>query len=334
MPKRVISTQRGQPLLDIVSYARRGPGRRDRLSREQREHISRTVRRIPEVMIKVLTHGGQDLRAIQRHLDYIARRGELELETDDGQQLKGEDVAKKLLDDWDLDLESYRRSADLAAALGHRPPKLIHKLLFSMPAGTPPDKVLAAVRHFAREQFDGKHRYAMALHTDEPHPHVHMALKAVSEQGVRLHIRKETLREWRREFARHLRKLGVAANATDRAVRGLSKTQKIDGIFRAARRGDSSHMQTRVEATARALSVGQVAPEAGKARLTATRRQVAEGWRCVGQRLNREGQHHLAAEVERFLNELPPPLTEREWIASQLQHHARNSGQRTQVPTR
>ena len=83
--------------------------------------------------------------------------------------------------------------------------------MFSMPAGTPPEKVLAAVKNFAREEFGLKHRYAMVLHTDEPHPHVHMVVKAVSEQGVRLHIRKATLREWRREFARHLRALGVAS---------------------------------------------------------------------------------------------------------------------------
>jgi hypothetical protein len=40
--------------------------------------------------------------------------------------------------------------------------------MFSMPAGTPPEKVLTAVQNFAREEFALKHRYAMVLHTDEP----------------------------------------------------------------------------------------------------------------------------------------------------------------------
>ena len=71
-----------------------------------------------------------------------------------------------------------------------KPPKFVHKLMFSMPPGTPPDKVLGAVRNFAREEFWGQHRYAFALHTDEDHPHVHLVLKAVSEQGVRLNIKK------------------------------------------------------------------------------------------------------------------------------------------------
>ena len=43
---------------------------------------------------------------------------------------------------------------------------------------TPPNKVLEAVKDFAREEFAHKHRYAMVLHTDEPHPHVHMVVKA------------------------------------------------------------------------------------------------------------------------------------------------------------
>lgn len=60
--------------------------------------------------------------------------------------------------------------------------------MFSMPAGTPPEKVQEAVRNFAREEFALKHRYAFVLHTDQPHPHVHMVVKALSEQGVRLNM--------------------------------------------------------------------------------------------------------------------------------------------------
>jgi hypothetical protein len=54
-----------------------------------------------------------------------------------------------------------------------------------MPAGTPADKVLLATQGFCREQLALKHRYALALHTDEPHPHVHVIIKAISEQGER-----------------------------------------------------------------------------------------------------------------------------------------------------
>ena len=149
MPRRLIEVGGGRPLLDITSYARRGPGRRDRLPQDEIELISRTVRRTPEVMVKVLSRGGQDLKAIGRHLGYLNRGGEVDIETDDGQHLSGKGVEKDLLEDWDLDLEEYRRKADLESRSSRPPPKLAHKLMFSMPAGTPPDKVLAAVKNFA-----------------------------------------------------------------------------------------------------------------------------------------------------------------------------------------
>ena len=319
MPRRLISLGSGEPLLNVVSYARRGPGRRDHLSQGEIELISRTVRRTPEVMVKVLSHGGQDLAAIRRHLDYLRSRddGEREIETDDGQRLTGEGVAKDLLDNWDLDLEAPRRRVELEVGRG-RSAKLVHKLMFSMPAGTPPQKVLAAVKNFAREEFGLKHRYAMVLHTDEPHPHVHMVVKAVSEQGVRLHIRKATLREWRREFARHLRALGVPANATERAVRGERRPPKLDGIYRAEQRGAAHRTGERADSVGRELLKGGLRVERGKAQLLETRKDVQQGWWAASDILIAEGRTELAARVRQFAAEMPPPRTERELIAEAL----------------
>jgi hypothetical protein len=167
-----------RPLFDPVSYARRGPGRRDQLSPAQIEQIARTVRRVPEVMVKVLPRGVTTLSAAQNHLGYIGRDGELDLETDDGEKMRGDQPGKKLLEDWDLDVDEHRRQSELASTRGRGPPRLVHKVMFSMPAGTPPQKVLTAVQNFCREEFAFRHRYVMALHTDEPHPHVHVVIKA------------------------------------------------------------------------------------------------------------------------------------------------------------
>jgi hypothetical protein len=334
MPRRLIDLG-AEPLFNVASYARRGPGRRDRLALPAVEQIARTVRRAPEVMVKILSRGGQGLGAIRRHLDYLHLRddSELDLETDDGQRLTGEGVAKELLKDWDLDLEEHRRRSDLEAGIG-RSAKLVHKLMFSMPARTPPEEVLAAVKNFAREEFGLKHRYVMVLHTDEPHPHVHMVVKAVSEQGERLHIRKATLREWRREFARHLRALGVAANATERAVRGESRSPKPDGIYRAEQRGESRRTRERAEAAASELLKGNVHVEAGKASLLKTRKEVKRGWSAVSDILVAEGRAELAAQVRRFVARMPPPTTDREAIAEGLSAHARDARIRDHSPTR
>jgi hypothetical protein len=285
-------------------------------------------------MVKVLSRGGQDLRAVGRHLAYLNREGEVDIETDDGERLSGKGVEQDLLEGWDLDLEEHRRKADLEAWSSRPPPKLVHKLMFSMPAGTSPDRVLGAVKNFAREEFGLKHRYAMVLHTDEPHPHVHMVVKAMSEQGVRLNIRKATLRDWRREFARHLRALGVAANATDRGVRGESRSPKPDGIYRAERRGESHHIQARTEAAAAELLKGTLRVEMGKANLLETRRQVERGWWAVSDILVSQGRQELAAQVRRFSAQMPPPWTDRESIAEALRRHIREVRTRNDPPAR
>lgn len=322
MPRRVFRI-REEPLLDIVSHGRGGPRETGgRLTPAQVEQIRRTVQRVPEVVVKVLPRDSNDLKAAGKHLDYIGRYGELELETDDGERVKGR-IGRALMEEWDLDIDEARRQSDLAATRGRKPPKLIHKLMFSMPPGTPPNKVLAAVRNFAREQFALQHRYAFVLHTDEDHPHVHLVLKAVSEQGVRLNIKKATLRHWRSEFARNLRLLGVPANATERAVRGESRKAKKDGIYRAHQRGDSTYIRAQAEAAASELLKGSIRVEVGKKTLTATRSEVARGWLAAADQFAKNGQNDLASSVRRFVDQMPPARTEREWLVEQLRAHAR-----------
>ena len=258
------------------------------------------------------------MAAVRRHLDYIGRKGDLDLETGDGDTLRGAHVGRDLIEDWDLELDAQRRRTDLVARPSAKVPRLVHKLVFSMPAGTPSEKVLKAVRNFCREEFALKHRYAMALHTDEPHPRVHVVLKAMSEQGERLHIRKPALRAWREGFAGHLRALRVPANATPRCVRGETRSRKSDGIFRASLRGESTHMRRRAEAVARELCEGRARFEPGKARLVATHHTVHRAWRALGDVLTRERQRDLAELVRRFTIQMPAPMTERERIAQDL----------------
>lgn len=316
-------TMSREPLFDLMSYARRGPGRRDHLSPAQIQQIARTVQRTPEVMVKVLPRGTNSLASVQKHLGYIGRNGDVPLESDEGETLPSRQAAKDLLADWDLDLEGYRGKSDLLATRSRPAPKLVHKIMFSMPTGTPAEKVLTAVRAFCREEFAFKHRYALALHTDEPHPHVHVVIKAMSEQGERLHIRKATLRHWRSEFARHLRDIGVPANATDRFLRGETRPRKPDGICRATLRGGSTHMRDRAMGIARELARGPLRVEPGRKRLVGTRSEVHRAWQSVSDVLNRAGSAELAALTRRFADQMPPPLTEKEYWAAKLQERHR-----------
>jgi hypothetical protein len=265
-------------------------------------------------MVKV-SGGGKTKGAVVAHLHYIDRHGELDVETDSGDILKGSEVATDLAADWDLDAAAAQVRGPYSGRPGRRPAKLIHNVVLSMPAGTSPSKLLAASRAFAREQFAFKHRYALVLHTDQKHPHVHLAIKAMSEHGERLNIRKATLRDWRRQFAHHLRAQGIAANATERAVRGESRTPLLDGIYRAARRRMSIRMRQRVEHVVSQLQRGGLPAESGKMKLLETRAVVADGWRTVADTLVAQGEWKLAEQVWKFISQMPPPLTDNERMA-------------------
>ena len=123
------------------------------------------------------------MSGVERHMKYIEKKSELGLETDMGTRAGGEHFARHLVANWDLDIEALNRYSK--RFVRSKPPKLVHNIIFSMPAGTSARKVLAAVRKLALNEWGLQHRYAMALHTDEPHPHVHVVVKAVSEQGIR-----------------------------------------------------------------------------------------------------------------------------------------------------
>ena len=313
-------TTRSEPLFDPLSFARRGPGRREHLTPTQIAQIERTVGRTPEVMVKVLPKGTNSLQSVKNHIGYIGRRGKVELNSDDDEKLQGKGVADQLVADWDLELDSLRGKSDLTASSKKSAPKLIHKVLFSMPPATDPGKVLTAVKNLCREEFGLKHRYAMALHTDEPHPHVHVLVKAMSEQGERLHIRKATLREWRCGFARHLRDQGIAANATERAVRGVSSNSKRDGIYRASQRGESTHMRQLADTAAQEFATGRLRNDPGLGALLETRRAVVKSWEGVANLLDHQ-RPELAIAVRRFARGMPPCRTDKQIVADGVARH-------------
>jgi len=306
MPVRVAKVL-GEPLFDIRSFGRLG--RMDRTGiRADVEQLMRTVARAPEVMVKV-SGGAGSVKGAIAHLRYIDRHGKLELETDEGSTLKGDEVARALVSEWDLEASQAHARSPYRGQGGRRPAKLLHNVILSMPKGTPPDKLLAASRAFAREQFGLQHRYALVVHTDQDHPHVHLVVKAVSEEGRRLNIRRATLREWRSQFAHHLREQGIAANATERAVRGRTHSTFKDAIYRASLRGESSHLRERLARVAKEQRGGGLKTTPGKTKLLETRRAVVAGWHAAAEALLDAGQGELAQRIWGFIGGMQPPLT-------------------------
>lgn len=289
-----------------------------RLSSAQIRQIERTVRCVPEVIVRVSPAQSNDFGSIRKHFTHIARHGELGLETDCGEVVRGPGVGRRLMEEMDLDLEEYRRRLELMVPRGRRLPKLVHKIVLSMPCGTPSQGLLAAARSFLREQFSATQRYAFVLRTDKTHPYVQVVVKAMSERGVRLNIRKPTLRRWRLAFACHLREQNIAANATERAVRGRIRENKPNTIYHTERRGASTWLQLHEEAIAGELRRRGLRKESGKSKLMQTRAEVVRRWWAIRASLLRQGRKDLAGEVGRFLAAMPPPRTGKEQLASKL----------------
>ena len=236
MKKRIVKLSDRQLALDLVSYGRPGPKPSAPVFAAT---PGRRGPRAPEVMIKV-SGGARTLNGVKRSLAYFARNGKLTMEGDTWEPLTGKGFQHDMVLDWDLDLEVLTRQSARDIRGSRRPPRLVYNVIFSMPPGTDPTKVQRAVKKFVVTEFGSKHRHAMVLHTDEPHPHVHLVLKARSEEGERLQIKKATLRHWREKFAENLRELGISANATERAARGEPRVRRDERYYQATRRSPSA----------------------------------------------------------------------------------------------
>ena len=312
------------PFLELASLGRSGPPGSTRFSPAQIEQIRRTISRTPEVIVKV-TGGGTNPGAVAAHFAYISRKGKIEIETDEGERIAGTDAQRTFLAAWHLELSAgqYRGARDQRTEA--RETKLVHKIVLSMPASTPPEKVLAAARAFARENFGVRHRYAMALHADQANPHVHLVVKAEDETGRRLHVDKPMLREWREDFARAIREQGIAANATPRVIRGQNKGKARDGAFRALRRGSSNAIRAKVTMIATELAKNGSFSESARAKLVETRKALVANWMNIANTLDRQGEVVLAGDVRYFAKHLPPVLTDMEALAARFTQHLASS---------
>jgi hypothetical protein len=177
-----------------------------------RKRIEATVRRAPQVVVKV-TGGGRGMAAIAAHFRYISKNGKLEIEDDREVVRTGKEAVRDLADQW-------RYGGSLIPEEAHR--REAFNIMLSMPAGTNAGLLQKAVREFAQAELAG-HRYVMVLHEHQANPHVHLSVRAEAASGKRLNPRKADLHRWRETFAEKLRGWGIEAEATRQASRGESR---------------------------------------------------------------------------------------------------------------
>lgn len=127
------------------------------------------------------------------HLAYISRQGETELETEQGEVVRGKEIVAQLAKDWTEDGGKRRQNT-----------RDTTNIVLSLPAGTDTREFKAAVRSFAKTLFGDYHQYVIAQHSDADHPDIHLTVKNLGFDGRRLHIKKGDLWKWRKLLAEHL----------------------------------------------------------------------------------------------------------------------------------
>lgn len=254
-----------------------------RRAAEVRRRIAATVRRAPQVMVKV-TGGGRGMRAIAAHFRYISKNGWLDIENDRGEIIKGAQAVRDLADDWRF---SGALIPEDAGAGGRRE---AFNIMLSMPRGTNPLAVQRAAREFAKAEL-ADHKCVMVLHDHQANPHVHISVRAEGQDGRRLSPRKADLHRWREVFAEKLRELGVDAEATRRATRGASRT--YDKLWRI-----KAHDEQR-------LPRSQAKP-AGAIAHSAVPEHTREAWLQLTRALRAtqsQADAHLAVLIDRHLDQ-------------------------------
>ena len=210
----------------LESAVKRKANRTDNL----RLTAARLAQGSPEVMVKI-TGFGKGGNHVKAHLDYISRKGEVEMENERGELFKGKEAVRALFKDWGKDFSDEKR---------HKNQRDTMHLVLSMPETTDPESVRRGAREFARATFGKNHEYAFALHTDEKHPHCHVTVKCLGFDGKRLNPRKADLQRWREGFAEKMRGQGVNAEATPRRSRGVVKKAERS-VIRHIEAGDMTH---------------------------------------------------------------------------------------------
>lgn len=291
--------------------------------RAVRARLVRLVGRAPEVMVKV-TGRTRDAAHLAAHLDYISRTGALALEDRDGWAVEGRAAVRELGDDW--------AAADLSERRRRTTTPLSRALVLSMPAGTDPYALRDAARAFAQRAFGERFEWAMALHTDEPHPHVHLTVRALGTDGARLNPKKADLQAWRALFAEALRDRGVEAEATPRRARGVSRKAERGPLRRIRQRFAAGvGAMARVErsawrAAAADLAGGPAAARDWDAALSARQARVRAlylGQARLLQGAERPEDRALGQALEAFVRGMPAPETRGQAYARRLREAAR-----------
>lgn len=320
---------------DGTSTSGQGKGRAGQsaggMSASDKATLARVVRRAPEVMVRVTRPSKTDKSGnpikvnrasegvrLTGHIEYISRNGKIELETSDGLVLDGKRQANGLSAQW-----LVKHDEDILHGDATQRTRVATSMVFSMPAHVNAEGVKDAVRSLAEDEFGGRHDYVMALHTDTKHPHVHLTVRTVGEDGIKLNLRKADLQHLRDQFASRLRQRGIDAEATPRHARGVPHKSPSMAMYKIRQRGQvpTTDRAKRDEVERDMTAHGGRLPDYPWDHAMMNRRNRVMGtyMRAATALARSEDaeERELARDTERFVASLTSSRTERVQMASE-----------------
>lgn len=302
------------------------------LSAADKARLARVVKGAPEVMVKVskpakndksgnpikVSRASEAVRASE-HLAYISRNGKIEVENDRGETFSGRQQVGVIYREWMEKHDEDRREGSATDRT-----RITTSIVFSMPGTANAEAVKDAVRALARQEFQGRHDYAMALHTDTHHPHVHLTLRTVGEDGQKLNLRKADLQRLRDTFAEKLRTRGIEAESTPRHARGVTRRGEVTPVYKIRQRGGKPLADARkMRQVRRDLedNGGRLPQKAWDDALIARRNRVMATYDQAATILAGSADPNdrdLARETKRFAARLTETTTQRAEIARSL----------------
>ena len=319
------------------------------ISAADKARLARVVKGAPEVMVKVskpakndksgnpikVSRASEAVRASE-HLAYISRNGKIEVENNRGDTFSGRQQVDVIYREWMEKHDEDRREGSATDRT-----RITTSIVFSMPGTANAEAVKDAVRALARQEFQGRHDYAMALHTDTHHPHVHLTLRTVGEDGEKLNLRKADLQRLRDTFAEKLRTRGIEAESTPRHARGVTRRGEVTPVYKIRQRGGKPLADARkMRQVRRDLedNGGRLPQKAWDDALIARRNRVMATYDQAAKILAGSADPNdrdLARETKRFAARLTETTTQRAEMARSLagQDAARSAPRERGKPT-
>ncbi|MGV2167791.1 MULTISPECIES: T-DNA border endonuclease VirD2 [Agrobacterium] len=205
-----------------------------------------------QVIIRIVPGGGtKSLQQIINQLEYLSRKGKLELQRS-ARHLDipvPPDQIRELAQSWVTEAGIY----DESQSDDDRQQDLTTHIIVSFPAGTDQTAAYEASREWAAEMFGsgyggGRYNYLTAYHVDRDHPHLHVVVnrrELLGQGWLKISRRHPQLNYdgLRKKMAEISLRHGIVLDATSRAERGIAERPITYAEYRRLERMQAQKIQ-------------------------------------------------------------------------------------------